>query len=168
MKVIAAGRSFDAVQGTSPVPGRQSVVFVAAGGQAWPDLFLWDPVSQTVHYDGEQLRQFMVEAVLARAKWASMLLAVTDAIVGVGRGIHRIASGGYGGTFGFGSTGGAIAAAGAIFNLLVQAAAFVATLPFRFIGGAVRLWISRSAQAEERKLVQAMPEVFASLTAAAE
>jgi hypothetical protein len=167
MKLVAAGRSFEVVEATSPVPGRRAVVLVEAGGKAWPDLFLWDPMSQTVQYDGEQLREFIVSAALAQSKWAAIVLAITDAVTGVGRAIHRMASGGYGGSFGFGSAGGLIAAAGAIFNLLVQVAAFAATLPFRLLGGAVRLWLTRSVQAEEAKLVQAMPAVFAALPAIA-
>jgi hypothetical protein len=122
-------------------------------------------MSLTVHYDGEQLREFIVSAALARSRWAAIVLAITDAVTGLGRAIHRLASGGYGGSFGFGSAGGLVAAVGAIFNFLVQVVTFAATLPFRLLGGALRIWLTRSVQAEEAKLVQAMPAVFEALPA---
>lgn len=163
MQVTAAGETFDVVESTSPVPGRRSLVLVEVTGRAWPDLFLYDPVSKTVHYDPQQVRQFVMSARVSQARWASALLAVTDAIAALGRGVGRLASGGYGGTFGFGSAGGVIASAGAVFNLLVQVTAWVVTLPFRLLGGGVRLWLSRSVAAEEQKLVQSMPQVFDAL-----
>lgn len=167
MKVIAAGKTFDVVESTSPIAGRRSLVFVEGTGRAWPDLFLYDPLSQTVHYDAEQVREFVMAARVSQARWASALLATTDAIVALGRGVRRLASGGYGGTFGFGSAGGVIASASALFNLVVQMATFVVTLPFRALGGGVRLWLLRSIAAQEQTLVQSMPQVFDALPPAA-
>lgn len=163
MKVTAAGKTFEVVESTSPMPGRRSLVFVDDTGRAWPDLFLFDPLSQTVHYDAEEVSQFVMSARVSQVRLASVLLATTDTITALGRGAHRLASGGYGGTFGFGSAGGLIAAAGGLLNLLVQMVAFIVTVPFRLLGGAVRWWLSRSIWAEEQKLVQAMPQVFAAL-----
>lgn len=163
MKVSAGGRSFEVVEATSPIPGRRAVVFKEEGGQAWPDLFLWDPMSETIHYDGEQLRSFIVRATRGRNIGATATLAITDAVSAVGRGANRVASGGYSGMFGFGEMGSHIASMGAVFNLVVKVVAFVVTLPFRLTGGALRMVLARSWAAEEAKLVQAMPGVFAAL-----
>ena len=165
MKISAGGTQFEVVEATSPIPGRRAVVFKEAGGQAWPDLFLWDPMSETIHYDGEQLRRFIIRASRARNLGATSVLAITDAVGSVGRGVHRAASGGYSGMFGFGEAGSVIASAGAVFNLVAKVVTFVVTLPFRVTGGAVRMLLSRSWEAEETKLVKAMPGVFAALRA---
>ena len=165
MKISAGGTQFEVVEATSPIPGRRAVVFKEAGGQAWPDLFLWDPMSETIHYDGEQLRRFIIRASRARNLGATSVLAITDAVGSVGRGVHRAASGGYSGMFGFGQAGSLIASTGAVFNLVVKVASFVVTLPFRLTGGVVRMLLSRTWEAEETKLVQAMPGVFAALRA---
>ncbi len=166
MKVSAGGTSFEVVEATSPIPGRRAVVFKEAGGQAWPDLFLWDPMSETVHYDGEQLRRFIVHATRGRNMGATATLSITDAIDGMRRGLYRAASGGYSGMFGFGEAGSLIASMGAVFNMLVKAVTFVVTLPFRLVGGVVRMLLTRSWAAEEARLVQAMPGVFAALPTA--
>jgi hypothetical protein len=160
MKVTVAGRPFDVLESTSPTAGRRSVAFVQNDGYAWPDLFSWDPVSQTVHYEDEHLRQFVVNAKVRQAKWAYLLLTISDATVALGKGIRRLASGGHGGSFGFGTTGGLVSTVGALFNLAVQGAALVITLPFRFLGAALRMWLSKCVRAETQKLVHAMPEVF--------
>ena len=163
MKVTVAGIPFDVLESTSPMAGRRSVAFVRSDGYAWPDLFSWDPASQTVHYDEELVREFVLNAKVRHARWASILLMISDAAVGVAKGIGRLASGGYGGTFGFGTTGGLISSLGALLNLAVRVAALVITLPFRVVGAALRMWLSRCVQSETQKLVCAMPEVFTSL-----
>jgi hypothetical protein len=163
MKVTVAGTPFDVLESTSPVAGRRSVAFVQDDGYAWPDLFSWDPVIQTVHFDDEQVGQFVLNAKVQRVKWASVLLTISDATVAVGNGARRLASGGYGGAFGFGTAGGLISSAGALLNLAVQAAAFVITLPFRLLGAALRMWLSKCVRSETQKLVQVMPDVFVSL-----
>jgi len=165
MQVSAGGSNFEVVEAVSPIPGRRAVVFKEAGGQAWPDLFLWDPVSQTVHFDGDQLRSFVTHAMRARSVGITALLAITDSVTGVGRGAHRMASGGYSGLFGFGEAGSLIASVGAAMNLTVKVLAFVVALPFRLVGGVARLLQARSLCAEENRLIDAMPGVFAALAA---
>jgi len=165
MQISAGGSNFEVVECVSPVPGRRAVVFKEAGGQAWPDLFLWDPVSQTVHFDGDQLRSFVTHAMRARTVGISALLAITDTVTGLGRGAHRMASGSYSGLFGFGETGSVIASLGAAMNLTVKVLAFIVALPFRLVGGVTRLLHARSLSAEENRLIDEMPAVFAALAA---
>jgi hypothetical protein len=164
MKVTAGGSDFEVVECACSVPGRRAVVFNGPGGTAWPDLFVWDPVSQTVHYDGDQLREFMLHATRHRSIGCTTLLAFTDAVSALGRGVNRIGSGGYSGMSGSGKAGGIIASAGAMLNLMLKVLAFIVLLPFRIVGGITRFLQARSLCAEENKLIEAMPSVFKALS----
>lgn len=153
-------------QSTSPVPGKVCVAVVEHDGRAWPDLFLWDPISDIVQWDHARVEEFLRATKRRQSPLANAVLWTTEGMITLVRGIRGLFGGSYGGSLGFGQLGGLVAMMSAVLAIVAFLAAAVVLVPLTLIAWGLRAWIDQQVKKEAPKVVDQVQVFCRSLPAA--
>jgi len=162
MKIEIFGTSVQLVPATSPVPGYVAATAIDWKQKIWQNLFLQDPKNGTVSFEEQVLYQLMRSAKFRQAKWLGVVLGVTDGAMTIVNGIKRLSGGSYGGSFGYGSAGGLVSSASAIFSILINILAFIALTPLTLVSWVLNAKMNRDIKAELQSVINQVSVFFES------
>jgi hypothetical protein len=151
------------VQSTSPLPGKLAVSVVEADGAAWPDMFLWDPMSQLVHYNEETLVDFLLAAKRREGVTTAAVLGLTDGAIAAVKRIRGLFGGSYGGALGFGPLGTIVAMASAVLAIMAAVAAVAVVVPLSIVAVLLRYRIGGQIRAEKQRVLDQVTSYFEQL-----
>lgn len=149
------------VPSTSPVPGMRAASLVDASGAVRPNLFSWDPLGQIVHYEQDALYALVHDVKKSKAGVSLAVLWVTDFAIRLIKGLRSLFGGSYGGSFGFGSLGGMMAAISAVLFILASITAAAVITPLAILAWVLRYRIDREISVESQKVLSQVSEYFA-------
>jgi hypothetical protein len=155
------GAKFRFVQSTSPVQGKHCASIVGPDGSAWPDMFLWDPMSQLVQFDEDRLDALLFEQRRRQLTWLGALAWLADAGIYMARMVRALFSGSYGGSLGFGPMGSIVGIMSGVLLIVASAAAAVVIAPLALVGWIARTRMAAQVRRERQVLVVRAQAFFA-------
>ena len=164
MKIDIFGSSVQLVPATSPVPGRQAATAIDWTQKIWQDLFLQDPQNGIVNFEEDVLCELMRNAKFRQTKWLGLALGVTGGAMSIVNGIKRLSGGSYGGSLGYGSAGGLVSSASAIFTILIAILAFIALAPLTLVSWVLRAKMDRDIKVELQRVIDQVSVFFENQT----
>jgi hypothetical protein len=163
MTLQVFGRRRTLLQSTSPLQGKLAASVVEGDGAAWPDMFLWDPMSGLLQYDEDRLAAFLQAAKRGESGVAAVILWLTDGAIIVVKWLRSLFGGSYGGAFGFGPLGSIVAMASAVLAIMAAIVAAVVLVPLSIVGGILRYRIGAQIRAEKQVVLTQVTSFFEQL-----
>lgn len=149
------------IQSTSPVPGKLAATAIDPKKRIWADLFLWDPMSGVVQFDGDTLYQLLVQERRKQSPWIAGALWVTEGAISVVKAIKRLTGGSYGGSLGYGEFGRMAGLASAVMAIVFAILAAVVLAPLTLIAWVLRKLIDQDMSSETQQVVDQVGTFFA-------
>jgi len=147
-------------RGTPLATGQETVSVIGEKGEAWSQVFIYDPVSQVMDSDAEKL-QVIVTHYPSKTNFAlSALIGFSNIVLGVIDGVAGIIKAILGSFVGVGVAGIAFVLMLILLSLMVSFYAFVFAVPVFALSYGLRSYKNGLLKAEANKIQQAALGLF--------
>jgi uncharacterized membrane protein len=153
MEINIYNSQAELIESTSPVAGKRCATLIDQNKKVWSNLFLWDPLSGLVDFDGDTLYQLLAQERRKQAPGLAAAMWVTDGVIALVKMIKRVTGRSYGGSMGYSDFGRIVAMAGVLMAIVFGIAAVLVLAPLMLLGWVLRKVFDHSIMSELQRVV---------------